>query len=488
MKKTNVQRIKMPGYFVVLAIVLLSSLYAFTYPSDTKLRQLQPSMHDSLLSAEIKDQLSQIGKQLYFPKTVNRFYAANGYQQVWLKQQSGTGPTWQAMLMLDCTLQFGLPHSDYHPHELMYNKLHEILEKPGFISIQQQARFEIMLTDAMINLMNNLHFGKLNPYITAEQQDGNTIQGFDAAALLATALNQKDFLSAIGSVQPCTTAYVQLQQYMQLRVGQESGDCYDVPDSEIRKMAINLERLRWADMDQPACIQINIPTYTLTLYERDANREFKVIVGKPQNPTPQLNSNILYFITSPEWKIPDKIFRNEILPKLVRNADYENLEYAIYSNSGEYIPFDLAALQKVKNSPQNYHATQSPGCDNALGSLVFRFPNIYDVFLHDTPEKQLFDKPARAFSHGCIRVERTEQLADLLLEYDGQAAKIKAVHNAIIHNKTINFKFKAGIPIRITYITCSVGEYGLVTYKDIYDLDNRFEMLLYNDESKVAKR
>jgi len=488
MKKSDAQSIQVPGYLVVIGIILFSLFYTFAYSQQTRTNHLQLSLRDSLLSAEIKAQLSQTSSQLYFPKTVNRFYAANGYQHVWLKQQPGTGSTWQAMLMLDCTLQYGLPHSDFHPHELMYNKLHEILDKPGSISIQQQARFEIMLTDAMINLMNNLHYGKLNPYIGTKQQDEQVIGNFDVSTLLATAIDQKDFLSAIGKVQPCSTAYVQLQQYMQLRVGQESGDCYDVPDSEIRKMAVNLERLRWADMDQAAYVQINIPTYTLTLSEPDATREFKVIVGKPQNPTPQLNSNIQYFITSPEWKIPDKIFRKEILPKLIRNADNENLEYSIYTNNGEYVPANLAALKKVKDAPQNYHATQSSGCDNALGTIVFRFPNIYDVFLHDTPEKQLFAKPERAFSHGCIRVEKAEQLAGLLLGYDGQATKIKTVHDAIIHNRTINFRFKKGIPLRVTYITCSVGEYGLTTYKDIYDLDNRLEMLLYNDASQIVKK
>lgn len=487
MKKTSLAGIKIPGYLITLLIVLFSSLYAFAYESGKQAEYQSPDQ-DSSLSVMIRRQLTDVRRQLYFPKSVMRFYAANGYRSVWLRPQPGTGPTWQAMLMLDCTLQFGLPHADYHPHELMYNKLHEILEKPGFISIPQQARFEIMLTDAMINLMNNLHFGKLNPYITTDQQDAQSIHNFDAPALLASALKQKDFLAVIGKVQPCSADYVALQQYMQLRVGQQSGDCYEVPDSEIRKMAINLNRLRWADLDQNNYVQINIPTYTLALHEPGNTSYFKVIVGKPQNPTPQLNSDILYFTTSPEWKIPDKIFRREILPKLIRSGDYENLQYSIYNNNGEYVPVNLMRLKKIRNAPQNYHAKQSPGCENALGNIVFRFPNIYNVFLHDTPQKQLFAKTQRAFSHGCIRVERAEELAGKLLKYDKQGSKIIAVQSAIAHQRTINFKLTKPVPIRLTYITCSVGEYGLVTYKDIYDLDNRLEMALYQSESKVAVR
>lgn len=472
----------------LIGIILFSSLYACACRSQDQNERHQPVSQDSLLSASLRQQLTDIRRQLYFPKSVTRFYAANGYQAVWLRPQSGTGPTWQAMLMLDCTLQFGLPHSDYHPHELMYNKLHEILEKPGFISIPQQARFEIMLTDAIINLMNNLHFGKLNPYISSDSQDAQKAGNFDAPALLAVALKQKDLLSAIGGVQPCSADYVSLQQYMQLRVGQQSGDCYEVPDSEVRRMAINLDRLRWADLDQNTYVQINIPTYALTLHEPDSTYHFKVIVGKPRNPTPQLNSEILYFMTSPEWKVPDPIFRREILPKLIRQADYESLQYTIYSNTGEYISLDLAGLKRVMNAPQNYHATQSPGCENALGNIVFRFPNVYDVFLHDTPEKQLFARTQRAFSHGCIRVERAEELAGILLKYDGQPGKTAAVHKAIARHRTVSFKLTSAVPIRLTYLTCSVGEYGLITYKDIYDLDNRLETALYQSDGQLAAR
>jgi len=485
MRTGNTKNIIIPGYFIVISLILLSVIYAFAYPGKTK--QLYTVPQDSL-SAEIRSQLQSGSRELFFPKTVGRFYAANNYQQVWLKPQSGTGSTWQAMLMLDCVLQFGLSHADYHPHELMYNKLHEILENPNTISVHQQARFEIMLTDAMINFMNNLHFGKLNPYINDGQQDEQLIDGYDAAALLTNALKQKDLMTAVGNVQPQNSAYVTLQQYMQLRVGQESGDCYQVPESEIRKMAINLNRLRWADLDHNAYIQINIPTFTLTLHEPDSTYNFKVIVGKPQNQTPELNSDITYFTTAPEWKVPNKIFRNEILPKLNNIASYDDLQYAIYDNNGKYIPNNADALKKVMAAPHNYHATQSSGCDNALGLVVFRFPNIYDVFLHDTPEKQLFNRPARDFSHGCIRVEKAAELASLLLKYDGQANKVKEMQRAITHEQTVNFNFKKHVPIRITYITCSRGEWGLDSCKDIYDLDNRLEMALYQDGSRVAAR
>ena len=309
---------------------------------------------------------------------------------------------------------------------------------------------------------------------------------FDAVAILAAGLKQKDFLSVVIGVQPCSADYVTLQQYMLLCVSQNTENCYDVPDSGIRKMAVNLERLRWADLDQAQCIQINIPSYTLMLREPDTIYQYKVVVGKPANPTPQLNSAVTYFTTFPEWKVPGRIFRREILPMLLRNANYENLGYAIYNNNGVFIPNDPEALKKVTEAPGNYHATQSPGCDNALGDIVFRFPNVYDVFLHDTPEKKLFNKEQRTFSHGCIRVEHANELAERLLIKDRQAAKIAALHSALSRQRTVNFRLAKPVPIRVTYITCAVGASGVITYKDVYDLDDRLAMALYQSNGDLT--
>lgn len=443
---------------------------------------------DSALSAEIQRQLLSNELNLYYPNSVKRFYQKSNFTSPWLKPQSGTGATWQAMLMIDCVLQFGLSHDDYHPHELIYSELHNIFEKPGTVSIQKQARFDIMLTDAIINFINNLHFGKLNPDFPPAIVD-NASTGFSAVDVLTIALGQNDFMAAIGNAQPKSKEYADMQDHMRQWTGQYTGDCYEVPESSIRKLAINMERLRWANVDSGAYIQINIPSYTLNLYEADSTYSFKVVVGKPENPSPTLQSQISYFTTAPEWKVPNKIFRKELLPKALANPSYvENNHYALYDNKGGYIEPTADNLLQIKQHPRQYHITQSSGCDNALGLVVFRFPNIYDVYLHDTPEQQLFKKDARDFSHGCIRVENAENLAALLLKYDNAANKIPALHKAIAKYQTLNFNLTKPVPIKITYLTCIVREGEVIDYKDIYDLDNRLEMIFYNVTTQFATR
>lgn len=447
-----------------------------------------PIVVDNALSTEIQRQLLSNELNLYYPNSVKRFYQKSNFISPWLKPQSGTGSTWQAMLMIDCVLQFGLSHDDYHPHELVYAELHNIFEKPGTVSIQKQARFDIMLTDAMLNFINNLHFGKLNPDFPPATID-NTSTGFSAVDALVGALGQNDFMTAIGNVQPKSKEYVDMQDHMRQWTGQYTGDCYEVPESSIRKLAINMERLRWANIDSGAYIQINIPSYTLNLYEADSAYNFKVIVGKPENPSPTLQSQINYFTTAPEWKVPNKIFRRELLPKVLANPSYlENNHYTLYDNKGAYIEPTTNNLLQIKQQPRKYHITQSSGCDNALGLVVFRFPNIYDVYLHDTPEQQLFKKDARDFSHGCIRVENAENLAALLLKYDNAANKIPALHKAIAKYQTLNFNLTKPVPIKITYLTCIVKEGAVLDYNDIYDLDNRLEMIFYNATEQFATR
>lgn len=473
----------------------LGLIFAFGYwPQKTVASMLVRTSNnmvaDTGISAEIKTQLNDVkALNLNYPGIVTRFYDKGNYQVVWIKPQQGFGQTWQAMLMLDCVLQYGLAHADYHPKQLIYDKLHEILEAPEKSTTAEKARFEITLTDAMITFINHLHFGKLNPAFSADKIDNGETGNFHADASLSDALRQPDFMSAIANVQPQSKLYKNMQDHMRLLVGQQQDDCYEVPPEVIRKMAINLERMRWYYTEENTFVQINIPSYTLIFKQPDTIYKFKVIVGKPDSPTPTLQSSIKYFTTAPEWKVPKSIFIKEILPKAVKDTSYlVNHHYSIYNIRGKYIEPTAGALNYVKQNPGLYYARQSSGCDNSLGVIVFRFENMYDVYLHDTPEQQLFDKEERPFSHSCIRVEHAEKLAGLLLKNDGSVDKLISMRQALELYKTKNFVLKKPVPLLITYLTCEVRQGALIEYKDVYDLDKSLEAAMYNTELPITMR
>jgi len=424
---------------------------------------------------------------VYYPASVLRFYQRNGFQPVWVNTGKNPKQTWEAMLMLDCVLQFGLSHDDYHPKDLSYDLLHKILEKPLIISDAEKAKYDVLLTDAVITFMNHLHYGKLNPDFTADKIDAGIRGGFNADEFLVTAMLQNDFMKAVISVQPKLKAYADLQYQMHLLEGVYQGDCYDIPDSTVRRIAINMDRLRWAAIHESAWIQVNIPSYSLKFQQADTSYQFKVVVGKPDWPTPTLNSAIGYFTTAPEWKVPKKIFETEILPKALKDPAYlANSQLSIYDEKGNYIAPGREALLKIKQKPGRYAARQSSGCDNSMGLIVFRFPNVYDIYLHDSPEQQLFKEQDRDFSHGCIRVEQAEKLADLILLQDSAQNLIANVHKAMKRYKTQTFTLKKPVPIKVTYLTCEMQHGVVVVYKDIYGLDKRLEMALYNVTDPLA--
>lgn len=463
--------------------------YSMPNPPVSEIKFVPNYQADSAVSAEIRAQLTDVKGQaaLYFPKSVARFYGQSGFRPAWVNKLENPKQTWEAMLMLDCVLQFGLSHDDYHPKELSYDLLHNILEKPGQVSAADKAKYDILLTDALVTFMNHLHYGKLNPDFPAAKTDQGIPAGFNADEALARAINQNDFMKAILDVQPKAKAYAELQYHMHLLEGVYQGDCYDIPEATVRKMAINMERLRWAAITDSSYIQVNIPSFNLEYHLPDTTYEFKTVVGKPAWPTPTLNSAITYFTTTPEWKVPQKIFIKELLPKALENsAFFENNQYTLYDNQGNYIEANANALAMVKQNPGNYKLRQSSGCDNSLGLIVFRFPNIFDIYLHDTPEQNLFKADERDFSHGCIRVEQAEKLADLILRQDSANNLIGTVHKAIKGYKTKNFMLKTPVPIKVTYLTCEMQKGNLVTYKDIYDLDKRLEMALYNVTNPIV--
>jgi murein L,D-transpeptidase YcbB/YkuD len=487
-----IQNIK-TGRILLAVLGIFAVLQSAASCNSERIRSIANIAHkDTSVAAFIQQYLNDSNSKtlgLYFPNSVKRFYDANYGEAAWVKEQSNSKQTWEAMLLLDCVLQYGLSHDDYHPKELLYKPLHEMLEEPGKISNSDKAKFDILLSDAMISFMNNLHYGKLNPVYYTEKIDAGLMLPFHAEDALADARQQSNFMNAVLSVQPKSKQYAAMQDRMRLLKGMYQDDCYEVPESEVRKIAINMERMRWAEIDEGAYIQVNIPSYKLEFIQPDTTCEFKVIVGKPTAQTPSLTSEITYFTTYPEWKIPQSIFAKELLPKALKDTSYlDNNHFTIYDKAGNYVKPSKVNLRNVKRHLQMYYVRQSSGCDNALGNLVFRFQNIYDIYLHDTPEQQLFKKEERAFSHSCVRVENAQHLAELILKFSGDENKIAFFHKAFNGHLTRNISLKKHVPIKITYLTCEVKQGLTITYKDIYNLDKSLEMALYNTTQTLTQK
>ncbi len=210
----------------------------------------------------------------------------------------------------------------------------------------------------------------------------------------------------------------------------------------------NMERWRWMPHDIGATyVMVNIPDYTLKVV-KDGKTIWttKIVVGKVgEHATPLLTETMKYITVNPTWNVPPSIIRNEYLPALARD------------------PGALArvGLQVGRNSDGSIRIFQPPGERNALGRIRFNFPNRFLVYQHDTPQKNLFAHDARAYSHGCMRVQNPDEYAEVLLgvsqpEEKYTAARIRSMYGS--SERTINFK--RPIPVYITYQTAFADDAG----------------------------
>jgi murein L,D-transpeptidase YcbB/YkuD len=236
---------------------------------------------DTSIATVIKGQLALHRKELYFPNSVQRFYRHTGFKLAWIAPDTVKTHATDAMLLLDCVVTYGLKHADYHPDQLLYDKLKLLRSSTGPVSNRQKAMFDILLTDAILAFENNLHYGRLNPTYPAAKIDLGIKDGFDAEKVLMKALKSQQFEKEISKVQPQTKAYTSLKHRMYLMKGLYELDCYEFSEADVQCVAINMERLRWYNTRKKTDIAINIPSGILTVHTKNNDQYFKIKIDKP---------------------------------------------------------------------------------------------------------------------------------------------------------------------------------------------------------------
>jgi murein L,D-transpeptidase YcbB/YkuD len=249
-------------------------------------------------------------------------------------------------------------------------------------------------------------------------------------------------------------------------------------DRQIDAVIVNMERWRWLprELGAPsignAYVILNIPDYTLKVMQNGAQVwTTKVVTGQPGiHATPLLTETMKFITVNPTWNVPPSIIYNEYLPALQQDPTV----------------LDRMGLKLDRNRDGSIHISQPPGERNALGRIRFNFPNKFLVYQHDTPDKNLFAREDRAFSHGCMRVQNPDQYASVLLNITEPNAhytsdKIRSMYG----QSEIDLKFPTPIPVNITYQTAFVDDAGKLEFrKDVYGRDANMLALLRAGKSK----
>jgi len=246
-------------------------------------------------------------------------------------------------------------------------------------------------------------------------------------------------------------------------------------EKRVEQLEVNIERARWVlDDIEDDFVLVNIAGFRAYVFrDRKVVWETKVQVGSAFHQSPVFRDEIKYVVLNPTWTVPYSIATKEILPKIKRDPNYfATRDFDLKTHSGKFI--DPSSVNWATITARNfpYWLVQRPGPNNALGRIKVMFPNEHAVYLHDTPSKALFGKAARAFSHGCIRVENPFDLAEQLLGGDGwNQEKFQAVLDS---KKTKTVLLSKPMPVLLLYWTAMVDPDGVAYfYNDVYERDER---------------
>ena len=331
----------------------------------------------------------------------------------------------------------GLDPADYAPVEL-----------ERAIASGDAARLERQATESFADLAGDLAVGRVKPaqrgryYIASDTTDPERV-----ARLIDLAVGWSSAARVLDALVPQNREYAALRTAL--------GQLGPGDDEERRKIAVSLERWRWLPRELGTrYLLANIPEYKVHLVD-DGKRtsSHRIIVGKQGTPTPQFSATVNGVILNPSWYVPQSIVAESIGSLVRNNPATARARGYTWSYSGGGL-----------------RVTQRPGPQNALGQMKLDMPNSFSVYLHDTPNKNLFDEERRTFSHGCVRTDNPFGLATLLLAPSGWDRAM--IDSVVKTRQTRQVRLQAPLPIYIVYLTAVADpEEGVRYLDDPYNLD-----------------
>ena len=430
--------------------------------------QVSEQLWERLLTAGTPPPLRVAGNSLRSGNLLLQFYTRRLYWPAW-SNDMGLLPQIDSLLKaLNEAGTEGLQARDYHLTRLE-SLLAELQQQSQAapLSAVALADLDLLLTDALLSYGAHLlygRYGRVAPRISNMMFDTSQ-EKIDVVDVLQQGLEANRLAEALQSLLPHHPDYTRLRQAL-ARYRQMPG-----AEARVRQIASNMERWRWLPQDLgQRYILVDVPAYTLDVVERDqAVMTMRVVVGKPSWPTPVLSATMSYIVLNPDWRVPPNIAARELVPILRANPGYLAQNNMRLSNGAHDVDPRSVDWSQVSTKNFPYRLRQEPGPKNPLGTIKFMFPNRFQVYLHDTPSRTLFAKPERAFSHGCIRVEKPMDLAEYALRGVLSRERIAA---GLGRGASRTVPLAEPLPTYLVYRTVLVKDDGTIQFRpDIYGYD-----------------
>ena len=449
-------------------LALLASITLVTAACDRKRDNATLVEQIRVVTASTPDWIGNdaLAKRLW--RVERAFYERRGFMPAWVDGDRTT-PQWKDLVQqLKYSERHGLDPATYHVSEFEQLREQSQTKTSGTrFPLDRVPELDARMTFAYLSYAADLLGWDENPKAIYESWIVPA-RKVDLAARLTDAVSKGSVRDSLESLAPTHQQYKGLQAALALE--------QQHPTGRADRIRMNMERWRWAPHDLgDRYVLVNVPAYQMQVMEGGKPvLAMRVIVGKPDAPTPLFSDKMTYLVFSPYWNIPPDILKNEALPHVAKDPDWlrrNNME--VVGTKGDVV--DASAVDwSDENAVKTVRIRQAPGPENALGLVKFIFPNNFSVYLHDTPTGKLFSKRQRALSHGCIRVEQPVALAQYVMS-DRPEWTAERISTAMHANEEQTVRLKSPIPVHIGYWTAWVEPDGkTVTYTDDpYGIDAR---------------
>jgi murein L,D-transpeptidase YcbB/YkuD len=519
-------------HVLLIRLVIISILGLYSCAPRFSTSSVSQFIEKSLDEFENNPNFRISGESVLAGNDLLRFYQLKQFQPVWSNQKGLSKAADELLKVLSMASYEGLEPEDYHVPRLLVLKKQSIRSK---FNDDELAHADLLFTDAYLLYARHLFAGKICPdevnqewYVPCREMELEYWEYLNHALIGDTVLSSLDQLkpqhaayqelkaalshyrylveSTAQSIPSSNDDIPRIQQKLTIFEDLQTGgddresiskgisnfqDRHGLPSTgkvdsltlqllqipltdRIETIKANLERWRWlpARLGRKH-IEVNMADFKLEVHESSQNVfEGNIIIGTPYHATPAFSATLTHIVLNPYWNLPKSIVINEIL-NLPNPAEYlERNNITVLNYQADTISVESINWEALDPDNLPFRMRQEPGVNNALGVIKFLLPNPYAVYIHDTPQKELFDNNTRTFSHGCIRLQNPLKLATYLLSSNPQWSEMSILDTIAHQPLPTEILLDEPLPVHVLYWTAWVDKTGNIHFrKDVYARD-----------------